>query len=466
WHERYNYTQTAHSLQPIETFQPGGGGGCFAPGTKVLMADGSTKNIEDVKVGDYVITSNAGSLHEVKARVTKTYSAVDPGYLIINGNLKITPDHILYVNNTWEQAGDIVVGDKLTLSNGNQMAVSSIEWQAGKFKVYNLEVENHHTFFANGIWVHNQKGLNRTVFKDVAYWNPSIHTDSSGNATASFVLPDNLTTWTLVAVGNTQDTKVGQTTADIISTKNYIVRPILPNILRVGDEAVISALVENFTNSDSNFNIKLSFDSGIIESKNFDNYLIKANSIEQVYWKIKATKENPNSKLVFSATTLNDKNTGDIVTEQIPIRPFTFTEKTAQTGEGTKKFNVSVNADTDKSKSSITLSLSPTLVGVLPTAMSYLINYPYGCVEQTTSRFVPAVIAKSNPDLYSEVLKEKNIDDIIQKSIEKLSGLQEPDGGWPWWFSGRSDPLVTSYVVEYLLAAKNSGIKVDDSILT
>ncbi len=466
WHERYNYTQTAHSLQAIQTYQPGGGGGCFAPGTKILMANGSTKNIEDVKVGDYVLTSSTGALHKIKARVTKIYSAIDPGYLIINGNLKITPDHILFVNNSWIQAGDISIGDKLTFSDGKIFPVSSIEWQAGKFKVYNLEVENYHTFFANGIWVHNQKGLSRTVFKDVAYWNPSIHTDSSGNANVSFVLPDNLTTWTLVAVGDTQDTKVGQTTIDIVETKDYIVRPILPNILRVGDEAVISALVENFTNSDSNFNIKLSFDSGSIESKNFNNYLVKSNSIEQVYWKIKATKENPNAKIVFSATPVNDKNKGDIVTEQIPIRSFAFSEKTAQTGEGTKDFNVSLNSDSDRSKSSVTLSLSPTLVGILPTAMDYLINYPYGCVEQTTSRFVPAVIAKTNPDLFANSLKDKNIDNIIQKGIENLSSLQEGDGGWPWWFSGRSDPFVTAYVVEYLVAAKNAGAKVDDSILT
>lgn len=463
WKQRINTTQQAHSLEGILVTNAEGGG-CFAKGTLVLMADGKYKNIEDIKAGDYVLTRTEKDSELVKARVVKTHTTEESGYLIINGGLKVTADHILRVNDSWREAGSIQVGDALVDSQGNAVYVESIEWQAGKIQVYNLEIENYHTFFAGGVWVHNQKGAARSVFKDTAYWNPTIHTDSSGKAKISFKLPDNLTTWTLAAVGTTLDTRVGQTTDEIVVTKDIIVRPIVPNILRTGDEIVLSALVQNFTQTEQDLDVSLSFDSGNVDTPN-QKVLLKPNQIQQVYWRVEPTVEKDKSKLIFSAKSRDDKKSGDIVTQEIPIRPFGFEEKRAETAEGEKTFLIKLSPDSDKEKSSITLALSPTIIGTLPTAMKYLINYPFGCTEQTTSRFVPAVIAKANRGLFAEALKDKDVDDIIEKSLSRLSALQQQDGGWAWWFSGKSDLFITSYVVEYILEAKRAGVEIEDNLL-
>lgn len=464
WKERSNTTQEAHSLEGILVNQAEGGG-CFAQGTSVLMSDGKLKNIEDVKIGDYVLTRTEGDDKLVKAKVLKTHATEEDGYLILNSSLKVTANHIMWVNGGWKEAGSIQSGDVLTDNQGKKVYIESIEWQRGKFQVYNLEVEKYHTYFAGGIWVHNEKGLDRNAFKDTAYWNPTLHTDASGRAQVSFKLPDNLTTWTLAAVGATSDTKVGQTTNEIVVTKDVIVRPILPNILRTGDEIVLSALVQNFTPTEQTFDIDLKFDSGDVDQAMKPNVTLKSNEMQQFYWKVKPTKENDKSKLIFGARSKSDSKLGDVVTQEIPVRPFGFEEKRAETGEGAKTFEVKLASDSHKEKSSVTLSLSPTIIGTLPTAMKYLINYPYGCVEQTTSRFVPAVIAKVNPDLFAEALKDKDINDVIDTGLSRLSTLQQGDGGWAWWFSGNSDPYITAYVIEYVLQAKQAGIKVDDDLL-
>lgn len=464
WKERSNTTQEAHSLEGILVNQAEGGG-CFAQGTSVLMSDGKVKNIEDVKVGDYVLTRSEGNDKPVKAKVLNTHATEADGYLILNSNLKVTANHIMWVNGGWKEAGSIQSGDVLTDNQGKKVYIESIEWQRGKFQVYNLEVEKYHTYFAGGVWVHNEKGLDRNVFKDTAYWNPTLHTDASGRAQVSFKLPDNLTTWTIAAVGATSDTKVGQTTNEIVVTKDVIVRPILPNILRTGDEIVLSALVQNFTQTDQTFDIDLKFDSGDVDQAAHPNVSIKSNEMQQFYWKVKPTTENDKSKLIFAARSKSDSKLGDVVTQEIPVRPFGFEEKRAETGEGAKTFEVKLASDSHKEKSSVTLSLSPTIIGTLPTAMKYLINYPYGCVEQTTSRFVPAVIAKVNQDLFAEALIDKDINDVIEKGLSRLSTLQQGNGGWAWWFSGNSDPYITAYVIEYVLQAKQAGIKVDDDLL-
>ncbi|MBI2611677.1 hypothetical protein HYW54_02950 [Candidatus Gottesmanbacteria bacterium] len=464
WKERSNTTQEAHSLEGILVNQAEGGG-CFAAGTAVLMADGRLKNIEDVRVGDYVLTRTENDYKLVKAKVTKTHTTEENGYLILNGNLKVTANHIMWVNNKWQEAGNIQIGDMLVDSKGDAIKISSLEWQRGKFNVYNLEVETYHTYFAGGVWVHNEKGLERNAFKDTAYWNPSLRTDGSGRTQVSFKLPDNLTTWTLAAVGATSNTKVGQTTNEIVVTKDVIVRPITPNILRTGDEIVLSAIVQNFTEQDQSFDIDLKFDSGEVDQALQSNVALKSNEMQQFYWKVKPTKENDKSKLVFGTRAKNDNILGDVVTQVIPVRPFGFEERRAEAGEDAKTFQVKLAPDSHKEKSTVTLSLSPAIIGTLPTAMKYLIDYPYGCVEQTTSRFVPAVIAKVNQDLFTEALKDKDINDVIDKGISRLSTLQQGDGGWAWWFSGNSDPYITAYVIEYVIQAKQAGIKVDDDFL-
>ncbi|MEJ2665475.1 MAG: hypothetical protein P8107_15785, partial [Spirochaetia bacterium] len=99
WHNRYNGTVTKHSLQGISFAGAGEMGGCFAAGTKILMADGTTKPIEDVKPGEMILTfKSEQELKLLPAQVTSVQKAEENSYLLINGFLKITSDHILWIN--------------------------------------------------------------------------------------------------------------------------------------------------------------------------------------------------------------------------------------------------------------------------------------------------------------------------------------------------------------------------------
>lgn len=466
WDERYNDTQSSHSLEGI-TVQTAEMGGCFAAGTKVLLAGGKEKNIEDIKPGELILTRlNDKSSRLVQAVVKSVHAQDAAGYLIINGDLKVTLNHILWVNGSWQEAGNIQNGDLLLDKSGNYKEVTSVEWQAGKFKVYNLEVEKHRTFFANGYWVHNQKGDGaRSVFKDTAYWNPTVRTDENGRAQVNFQLPDNLTTWVIAGVSATADTKVGQGTSELVVGKDVVIRPILPNILRTEDKVVLSAIIQNFTNNDHVFDIDLSFDSGTVKEVTHSGIAVAAGDFKQLYWDVLPTKENEKAKLTFAAKSRTDDKARDAAVQEIQVQKFGFFEKTAEVGDGAKSYNINLSKDSDLEKSSVMLSLSPTLLGTLPQAMKYLVEYPFGCVEQTTSRFVPAVIAKQNLDIFGASIADKDLDDILKEGVARLKNQQSSDGGWGWWHNQSSDPFITSYVVEYLLAAKSAGVEVEQNIL-
>jgi len=376
---------------------------------------------------------------------------------------------------------------KTTDLKGNPVSADTAVWAVDK-AIFEL-AERHEDIiktFWNTRWdgtaqAHSLEGINvsmaeggggggggdiREVFEDTAYWNPKVATDEFGEAKLSFKLPDNLTTWAVAAVSATLDTMVGQTTSEIIVTKDVIVRPILPNILRIGDQLVLGTAVYNYTEESYVFDVLLSFDSGKIMSGNHQEE-IKADEFNRFFWKIVPDKENERAELIFASQSTTDKEIGDTIVQKIPVQKFGFWEKTGETAIGNKEFVLNLGKKIDEEKTEINLSLASSLLGSLPSAMKYLIRYPYGCTEQITSRAIPAVLAYQNPDIFGTVLAEKNVQEIIEKAVLKLKSFQNNDGGWLWWPDSpyASDLFITSYVLEFLTESKAAGFAVEDEVL-
>jgi uncharacterized protein YfaS (alpha-2-macroglobulin family) len=466
WHERYNNTAQAHSLEGITTLTSEMGG-CFAGGTAVLMTDHSTKPIEEVKPGDKVLTRAVDTDDLTAARVTAVHRVEVDGYWLINGTVKVTQNHKLWVNGWWREAGKIEIGDNLVNAAGQPVAVTSMAWQGGRETVYNLTVEGYHTFFASGVLAHNKGGEARTVFKDTAYWNPSVITDSYGNAQVSFKLPDNLTTWTIAAVGASAQTVVGDSKKDIMVTKEVIVRPALPNIMRVGDTLTLTAMVHNYTDTAHNFILALDFDAGEVSQASIGAMVIQPQEAKEAAWLVKPTKEKDKAKITIKAKAVDDPKAADTIVQTLPVYPFGFGEQTGEAAIGNKTYSIQLAVDADPKRSTVTLALTPTLLGTLPKAMSYLVDYPYGCVEQTTSRLVPVIIAGENSRFFAAALEGKDLKQMVAEGMKLLTELQNSDGGWSWWWAGTnsSDPFVSAYVSEFLVRARANGYEVPQTLL-
>jgi len=130
---------------------------CFLANTKILLADGSYKNIEDIKIGELVKSYDE---EEKELRISKVkkifYHEETQGYLIINNLLKLTKNHPMYVNNNWIPAGEIKIGDLLLDKDGDYIEVTFIEEINEIVPTYNLEVSGYHNYFAEGILTHNK----------------------------------------------------------------------------------------------------------------------------------------------------------------------------------------------------------------------------------------------------------------------------------------------------------------------
>jgi uncharacterized protein YfaS (alpha-2-macroglobulin family) len=97
-----------------------------------------------------------------------------------------------------------------------------------------------------------------------------------------------------------------------------------------------------------------------------------------------------------------------------------------------------------------------------------LVDYPYGCVEQTMSRFLPALIVRDATrrtplDLPPEVAAK--LPDVLARGLARLYHFQHPDGGWGWWEHDATDNRMTIYVVYGLARCRSSGTQIDRTVL-
>jgi hypothetical protein len=154
------------SMNAAPTSPPVGGGGgplgvprCFAAGTRVAMADGSERAIEDVRVGELALSYDERTGAVAPARVAETFAheAASEAMVVVNGELRATAGHPIFADGRWRPAGELRLGDSLVGLRAS-IRVSGLESAPGTEPVYNLEVEGTHTYFAEGILVHNKMG--------------------------------------------------------------------------------------------------------------------------------------------------------------------------------------------------------------------------------------------------------------------------------------------------------------------
>jgi hypothetical protein len=237
----------------------GGGGGCFLAGTLIRMADGSEKPIEAIVPFDKIKTFEAEQAHIVVSdTVTKTFRHVVNEYIAINKKMHVTPVHRIFINGRWKQASEANIGDILLTENGTEEHITSIVKHQGIFAVYNLTTDTTHTFFADGFYVHNEKGETpRFNFVDTAYWNPHIQTDSQGKATVSIKLPDNTTTFAAHAVSQSGTTLFGEGWNTFVTKKSVVITPALSTFYYENDKPNITFLIQNIDYKDTEFILKI-----------------------------------------------------------------------------------------------------------------------------------------------------------------------------------------------------------------
>lgn len=141
--------------------------GCFVAGTEVLLANGETIRIEDIRVGDYVKTRDQFADDESGTEtgvVTQLFVREKPGTLLLQfdsgDSIETTSEHPFFLDEgDWAEAGELRVGQTVANLDGEPVTISAIVRLSEPTTVYNFEVAGTHTYFVDAgeeaLWVHN-----------------------------------------------------------------------------------------------------------------------------------------------------------------------------------------------------------------------------------------------------------------------------------------------------------------------
>ena len=237
----------------------------------------------------------------------------------------------------------------------------------------------------------------RSNFADTAYWVASSVADENGIVEVKFKVPDNLTTWKIKAWTMGDGTRVGSGTSDIISSKDLIIRPQTPRFFTERDQIVLSAVVHNYLASEKSVKVVIENEGGHLKllDEAERTVTIAAGGETRINWTVDVVASGLTT---IRMKALTDEES-DAVEIKVPVQVHGMLKTESFTGvirPNGKNAIVEVKVPEERipAQSRLEMRYSPSLAGAMVDSLPYLLQYPYGCTEQTLNRFLPAVLTQ------------------------------------------------------------------------
>jgi uncharacterized protein YfaS (alpha-2-macroglobulin family) len=344
----------------------------------------------------------------------------------------------------------------------------------------------------------------RKNFADTAFWAASLTTNQDGMAEVSLKMPENLTGWKIRVWAMGHGTKVGQGEAEVTTKKDLLLRLQAPRFFTQTDEVVLSANVHNYKKVEKAVTVALELEGGTLKTLDEPGrkVTIPAGGEHRVDWRVRVTAEG---EAVVRMKALSDDES-DAMEMRFPCQVHGILKTDSYAGalrpeQNAARLTLTVPTDRRVADSRLEVRYSPTLAGAMVDALPYLVDYPYGCTEQTLNRFLPTVITqrilmKMNLDLKAieqkranlnaqevgdpaerakqwkrfdrnPVFDEATVKDMTHKGIAALAAMQLSDGGWGWFsgFGEHSWPHTTAVVVHGLQIARDNDVLLPPGML-
>jgi|TARA_R100000081_G_scaffold69138_1_gene36363 hypothetical protein len=222
-----NYNKKILHLTQVEDTYNGTAITCFTPDTKLTLVDGTQKEIQDLAIGDELLSMrmpNAQTEEEhpviasdvaysdycivelgeselVSAKIINMFFDFADTYFLINGEIKVTGEHPFFVKVpegfylptkgqsseefwAWEYVRNLEIGQVMYDKDMNEVPIDSIEEIEEEIEIVNIDVDTNNTYFAEGILVHNKGSETSPVDNDAhnslthAIENPGTGSDA------------------------------------------------------------------------------------------------------------------------------------------------------------------------------------------------------------------------------------------------------------------------------------------------
>ncbi len=307
----------------------------------------------------------------------------------------------------------------------------------------------------------------RSNFDALAVFAPEVATDESGEAVVEVPLPDNLTRYRVMVVAVAGDDTFGSDEANITARLPLMVRPSAPRFLNFGDVFALPVTVQNQTDQEMVVDV-------VMQTANLDliggagqRVTVPANDRVEVRFPVSAAQAGT-ARFRVAATS---GDAADAATIELPVYTPATAEAFATYGvidDGATLQPVVAPTDVIPQFGGLDITTSSTSLQALTDAVLYISEYPYNSSDAMASRILAIASLRDVLDAFDApgLPSPATLNETVKSDIDGLVGLQNDDGGFPYWEQNRpSDPYNSIQAAHALVVAGNGGFTVPPATL-
>jgi len=291
--------------------------------------------------------------------------------------------------------------------------------------------------------------------KAVALWSGVVQTSATGQAHIEFDVPEFNGQLRLVAVA-CNDKAAGATAGSIFVRRPYILQTNMPRFFLPSDRANCRAVLYNNTSETCHARVTWAASGTLTETNGSMDFDIAPNGEGNVLTEFSARAAIGQGQIAWHVEIADAKGAAlETFDEKDPVpvcEPTgfqSFAELHVLNPGETQTYRNTRFLDNDLTE--LEISASSDVFLRLQKALRYVVGYPYGCVEQTTSKLFPLYLLRKNQSLFQAALEQPGeVDFYIQAGIDRLFSMQTASGGLGYW---PGSPEASSYGSVYAFHA-------------
>jgi uncharacterized protein YfaS (alpha-2-macroglobulin family) len=302
----------------------------------------------------------------------------------------------------------------------------------------------------------------RGDFRSTAYWNPSLGTDENGEARVKFRLPDNLTTFRVMAVAQTKDSRFGRSDSTFRVSKKLLLQAALPRFARVGDSFEGGVVVHNFSAAQGDVTLGIrTAGVRLSDPQPERRFSLGPGRSHEVRYALEAAEPGTAS---FSFRARMGEET-DGLEVSLPLRLPRPTETVALSGqtEDSAEERLVVPGEVYPEYSAIEIQAASSALLGLKGSLSELDGYPYVCLEQRLSALLPYILApRVVLDFGITALRPEELRSKVSQGLREVYAYQKENGGFGLWPDSRVEaPFLTCYAAFAMAKASEAGYAIE-----
>ncbi|TQR30981.1 alpha-2-macroglobulin [Campylobacter sp. MIT 99-7217] len=297
-------------------------------------------------------------------------------------------------------------------------------------------------------------------FKPVVLFQAPMKSDEKGFAKAKFAMPSYLGSVRVMVVAHSNKA-FGNAWKNIQVSAPAIMLETLPRAIRIDDEFDLLVQVFKLDEDVTSANLSVKTQNKLIElSQNEFKIDFGKEQVKNILIRAKAKKDIGIEEFDFALSAKNYTYKNQTQIDIKPINAYTYENTNLMIKAGESK-EFSIEEGFVKGSVNATLKLSATPIVDIDKRLKYLLHYPYGCIEQSTSAVLPQLYL----DKFSTKFDKQKAINNINAAIQSFVSFQTADGGFAYWQGGNSSHIWgTNYAGMFLILAKNAGYYVPEGL--